>query len=144
MSYLIIPLENTDNSAVPSRIEEALRPSGSEPKVVVGNRSDQRKSTGSASASAKLFLRGVRESADAFGPLKSVAGGLCFILENCEVWPSSRVGYLRHSQAFQRTKANRQAIESLEPRVEALSASLCEPISEGDVKEENRRKELEQ
>ena len=37
------------------------------------------------SASAKLLLRGVRDSADAFGPLKSVAGGLCFILENCEV-----------------------------------------------------------
>ena len=38
-----------------------------------------------ASSSAKLILRGVRDSADAFGPLKSVAGGLCFILENCEV-----------------------------------------------------------
>ena len=46
------------------------------------NRSDW-KST--ASASAKLLLRGVRDSADAFGPLKAVAGGLCFILENCEV-----------------------------------------------------------
>ena len=38
-----------------------------------------------ASASAKLILRGVCDSADAFGPLKSVAGGLCFILDNCEV-----------------------------------------------------------
>jgi len=38
-----------------------------------------------ASATAKLLLRGVRDSADAFPPLKSVAGGLCFILENCEV-----------------------------------------------------------
>ena len=38
-----------------------------------------------ALATAKLLLRGVRDSADAFGPLKSVAGGLCFILENCEV-----------------------------------------------------------
>ena len=47
------------------------------------NKSDW-KST--ASASAKLILRGVRDSADAFGPLKSVAGGLCFILDNCEVW----------------------------------------------------------
>ena len=36
-------------------------------------------------SSAKLILRGVRDSADAFGPLKSVAGGLCFILENYEV-----------------------------------------------------------
>ena len=39
-----------------------------------------------ASSSAKLLLRGVRDSADAFAPLKSVAGGLCFILENCEVF----------------------------------------------------------
>jgi hypothetical protein len=38
-----------------------------------------------ASASARLLLRGVRDSADAFAPLKSVIGGLCFILENCEV-----------------------------------------------------------
>ena len=38
-----------------------------------------------ASSSAKLVLRGVRDSADAFGPLKSAVGGLCFILENYEV-----------------------------------------------------------
>ena len=38
-----------------------------------------------ASSSAKLVLRAVRDSADAFGPLKSIAGGLCFILDNCEV-----------------------------------------------------------
>ena len=37
------------------------------------------------SSTAKLLLRGVRDSADAFPQLKSVAGGLCFILENCEV-----------------------------------------------------------
>ena len=37
------------------------------------------------SSTAKLLLLGVRDSADAFGPLKAVAGGLCFILENCEV-----------------------------------------------------------
>ena len=56
--------------------------------VAVENRPDW-KST--ASSSAKLVLRAVRDSADTFGPLKSVAGGLCFILENCEVWclPSS-------------------------------------------------------
>ena len=38
-----------------------------------------------ASSSAKLLLRAVRDSADAFGPLKSVAGALCSILDNCEV-----------------------------------------------------------
>ena len=42
------------------------------------------------SGSAKMLLRGVRDAADVFPPLKSVAGGLCFILENCEVWFPSR------------------------------------------------------
>jgi len=36
-------------------------------------------------ATAKLLFLGVRNPADAFGPLKSLAGGLWFILENCEV-----------------------------------------------------------
>ena len=43
------------------------------------------------SDAAKLLLRTVRDSADAFPPLKSVAGGLCFILENYEVWFTSHV-----------------------------------------------------
>ena len=34
---------------------------------------------------AKLVLWAVRDLVDAFGLLKSVAGGLCFILENCKV-----------------------------------------------------------
>lgn len=42
-----------------------------------------------AAATAKLVLRGVKDAADVFGPLKSLAGSLCFILENCEVWRSS-------------------------------------------------------
>ena len=42
------------------------------------------------SASATFLLRGVRDSADAFGPLKSIAGGLCFFLENYEVWLGPR------------------------------------------------------
>jgi len=37
------------------------------------------------SSTAKLLLRGVRDTADALPQLKAVAGGLCFILENCEV-----------------------------------------------------------
>jgi hypothetical protein len=96
------------------------------------------------SAAAKLLLRGVNESADAFGPLKSVAGGLCFILENCEVWPSSRISYPRGLQVSQRTKANKQAIESLAPRVEALAKLLCAPVPKEDIKERDRRNRLEQ
>ena len=53
------------------------------PSVAPGENKSEWKST--MSASAKLLLRGVRDSADAFGPLKSIAGGLCFILENGEV-----------------------------------------------------------
>jgi len=47
-------------------------------------------------------------------------------------------------QLPQQTKANEQAIESLAQRFNTLSASLCTPVPEGDVKEESRRKELEQ
>ena len=38
---------------------------------------------------------------------------------------------------------NKQTIESLRYRVESLVESLCVPASEGDVREEMRRKELE-
>jgi len=47
-------------------------------------------------------------------------------------------------QVPQQTKANKQAIELLAPRVNALSASLYKPVSEGDTNEEGRRRELEQ
>ena len=40
-------------------------------------------------ATAKLILCTVRDSADAFPPLKSVAAGLCSILENYEVRSTS-------------------------------------------------------
>jgi len=65
---------NVDNESV----EPSVEPSATGD----GNGSDW----GSiVSSTAKLLLRGVRDSADAFPQLKSVAGGLCFILENCEV-----------------------------------------------------------
>ena len=95
------------------------------------------------STSAKLLLRGVRDSADALGPLKLVAGGLFFTLENYEVCYPCNV-YLQCSQALHRMKANKQAIESLAPRVRALADSLCKPVSEGDARERERRQNLEQ
>ena len=94
------------------------------------------------SASAKLLLRGVGDSADTFGPLKLVAGGLCFILENYEVCFPCDV-YLQCSLALQSTKANKQPIESLAPRVRALAESLSKPVSEGDAREWERRQKLE-
>ena len=108
-----------------------------------GEKKSNWKST--APASAKLLLRGVRDSADAFGPLKSVVGGLYFILENCEVCSSSDTPLNpRRSQILQRTKANKQAIESLAPRVKALAGLLCAPVSDHDIGEGSRRKKLEQ
>ena len=119
--------------------------SGSVPRPGAGAAADEDGSDWKAmvSASAKLLLRGVRDSADAFGPLKSVAGGLCFILENYEVCFPCNV-YTRRSRALQRTKENKQAIESLAPRVRALAESLCKPVSEGDASERERRQKLEQ
>jgi len=72
--------------------QEGNQPNTSEERVEPSaTRDENRPDWGStASASAKLLLRGVRDSADAFGPLKAVAGGLCFILENCEVWSPFR------------------------------------------------------
>ena len=61
------------------------------PNATEDEKKSDRKST--VFATAKLLLRGVRDSADAFGPLKSVAGGLCFILENCEVLLPSHTRY---------------------------------------------------
>jgi len=82
MLPLIVSLDNVDDSTAPDQVQEALSPSQREPNTADEDKSNW-KST--AFATAKLLLCGVKESADAFPPLKSVAGGLCFILENCEV-----------------------------------------------------------
>ena len=96
------------------------------------------------SASAKLLLRGVKDSADALGPLKSIAGGLCFILENYEVRLPPLISYSQRSSVPQRTKGNKRAIESLAPRIEALAGRLCKPVPVGDIDERERRNKLEQ
>ena len=84
LQCLIIPLCNADTSTVPDHMPQDLHPNeNAEPSAAANEKGSSWKST--AFAAAKLLLRGVRDSADAFGPLKSVAGGLCFILENSEV-----------------------------------------------------------
>ena len=88
---LIGPPDNADNSTIPDQVHKALGSGGSEPNTMDGNKFGQWKSV--ASATAKLFLRGAKESADAFPPLKSVVGGLCFILDNFEVWSSYSLHY---------------------------------------------------
>jgi hypothetical protein len=44
-----------------------------------------------ASTGAELILRGVKEAADGFPPLKSVASALCFILDNYQVRRASHL-----------------------------------------------------
>ena len=50
----------------------------------------------------------------------------------------------RHLQVPQRTKANQQAIESLEPQVKALAELLHASVPEEDIGEREQRKNLEQ
>ena len=140
-SPLTVSSANVVASAITNPAQVDPSPNKSEPSTGDKNKSNWRST---ASAAAGVFLRGVRDSADTFGPLKSVAGGLCFILENCEVRRFFRVCHLYRLEAFQRTKANTQAIESLAPRVKALSTSLCTSASGGDPREQERRTKLEQ
>ena len=82
--YLIVPSVETEPSAAPDQVPEGVGADKSaEPGPAPSEEQSNWRST--AVAAAKLLLRGVRDSADAFGPLRSVAGGLCFILENYEV-----------------------------------------------------------
>jgi len=136
--------DGVDTPTVPDGLLEVSCPNeGAEPCIAMDENKSSWKST--ASGATKLLLRGVRDSADAFGPLKAVAGGLCFILENCEVWIPFHIYYPQRSkpEVPQRTKGNNEAIELLAPRVKALAGLLCTPVSEGDIKGESRRKTLE-
>ena len=83
---------NAGTSTVSDHVPATLHHESGEPRDAADETKSNWKST--ASATAKLLLRGVRDSADAFPPLKSVAGGLCFILESCEVRSPSHIYYL--------------------------------------------------
>ena len=128
--------------AIPDPVQEAPRTNEGQPSDADKNGSNF---ISLASSTAKLLLRGVNETADTFPPLKSVTGSLCYILDNCEVWSSSCIHCARRLQVPQRTRANKQAIESLAPRVKALVESLRAPVPEGDIniKEKSRRMILE-
>ena len=141
LSLIDLP-NNIETEAVPDHAPKAPRPD--ENPIRVDAPADRGKQSwkSTASATAKLLLRGVNNSADAFGPLKSVVGGLCFILDHCEVCFISRLHYIQDLQLPQRTKANRQAIESLAPRIEELAKLLSAPVPENDTNEKERRNKL--
>ena len=91
--------------------QEGDEPNADEERVGPSAAPDENKPDwkSTASASAKLLFRGVRDSADAFGPLKAVAGGLCFILENCEVWsPSPTATHSAHQFRSVRRQTNKR------------------------------------
>ena len=76
----IVPTDSIGTSTIPNHIPETSRPDESiEPSAAA----DESKLDWKTSTVG--LLRGVRNSAGAFGPLKSVAGSLYSILENCEV-----------------------------------------------------------
>ena len=81
---LITLLDKTSPLAVPDHVQGVpLSDENAEPSAIANEKKSSWKST--AFFTAKTLLRGVRDSSDAFGPLKAVAGGLHLILENCEV-----------------------------------------------------------
>ena len=80
---LIGPTDDVGSPAIPDQVQVALGSGEGEPNATDKNRFELWKSTGSATA--KLLLRAAKESADAFPPLKSAVGGLCFVLDNYEV-----------------------------------------------------------
>ena len=80
---LIDLTDNVGSPAIPNRIQDALNSGRGEPNATNKNGFELWKSA--TSATAKLLLRAAKESADAFPPLKSAVGGLCFILDNYEV-----------------------------------------------------------
>ena len=71
-----------DTPAISVPVQEVPRPNKDEPSAA-----DEKKASrlSTAASAGKMFLVGVRESADAFGPLKTIAGCLCFIVDNFEV-----------------------------------------------------------
>jgi len=80
-----LPLDNMGTPATLDHLGVPHPDEHAEPSAVVDEIEPNWDST--ASATATLLLCGVRDSINTFGPLRSVAGCLCFILENCKVSP---------------------------------------------------------
>ena len=137
---LTVPSGNSDGSAVQHRAREPAQLPSHVPSPSVAGKESNLKFI--AVSKAKLFLRGVKQSAHGFPPLKSVAEVLCFILNNCEVWFPSCTFNPHCLQPLQQTEVNKKAIESLAPRIKMLSESLGAPIHPSDVNEKERESEL--
>ena len=82
---LILSSDNSDTSTIPHNVPEVPRPDESVESWVTADDGELGEKS-VVSATGKL-LREVRDSKNAFVPLKSIAGHLYSILENCQVWP---------------------------------------------------------
>ena len=146
--YLTILPRNTENTAhdpiqsiIGTRRYKQLKPSEHTIKQsATGESGSNWKST--AYATTKLVINLLKESADAFPPLKSAVGGLSAILDHRDVRFIFHTTHPRCSRLSQKIVDCRKTIESLVPRVEGLAKSLCTPVPEGEVKEEGRREAL--
>ena len=125
MLHLTILSGNTDTAA-PDHAPEDIHPGeNTKPSAATNEKKSDWKST--ASATAKLILRGVRDSSDAFGPLKSVVGGLCFILESCEVRssPPYRVAALTPVPAHEEERRNDRVVGTLGQSSFQTALQIC-------------------
>ena len=146
---MIFP-QNPDNAARdPTRSVTGMRQDKqSEPSEhtvkpnATGENGSNQKST--AYSTTNLPINLVEESADIVPLLKSVVRSLSAILDDCDVWSIPLVAHLLCSQLSQQTMACCGTIESSIPQVEGLAGSLSAPVSEGQIKGEERRETLEQ
>ena len=80
-----IPSGNTEDPFIVDRVREPVKlPTYALDPSAAPEDTSSRESA--ASATANVILSEVKESSDAYTPLKSIARYLCIILDNCEVW----------------------------------------------------------
>jgi len=85
----------------------------------------------------------VRDFPGAFGPLKPVAGSLCFILDSYKEYDLLPAHSICDAYCCSSERGvNEHARESLAPRIKTLSELLSVSISPGDIDEEERSNKL--
>ena len=92
-----------------------------------------------AISGAKIALDIAKESADAFGPLKSVLGGIAAILKHCEVRHFRAPVLTSDRVCLQQTTAVRNQIQVLLSRIATLETIFSSPTD--DREEQDRRSE---
>ena len=96
--------DNIDISAVPDPVQQALGVSEGESGPADADKLGWRST---ASAMAKSFFRMVKESQNAYPPLKSIAECLYIVLNNCEVWSPTYSTYNSHERYSERKWTNK-------------------------------------